>query len=1482
MLRERSKWQAHRILSAGKSTVRNGRKPFAVAALVTTAIVSVLLVVPAIGMPVAAASSASKTPRAVSSAVKPRSLPAGASQVTLSGVTHPSRTTFSKVALRARATTRTAIHRFTLSTKRISSLDAATAASAATTTPPAISSLAANPPFLTPQGGMVIVSATVSGASTCKLSASLLVSGLPENVACTSGAVSTVITLPANLTTATKVYTITLTAVGSTTVKATTVVDVAGSGPAISGFSATPPSVANTGGAIVLGASILRAKSCVVSVAPALSGLPETVACPGGGITVTLTLPGNTNTTAETYQFTLAATGTTTVTATTAVSVAGTASGQVVDVSGTISANTTWSPAQASAYVIEGSISVPGDVTLTIDPGTVVKGLGNGEGCNNVDANICVVNGGALDAIGTASQPIIFTSANDNSAGSNTGSGNPSPGDWAGITVDPSSGIDLEYAVVEYDGGGSSGAGLYLQDTQTTLRNDTMENVAGVAYVLDSFGPFDNISSVTATGSGTAELDIVSRAVNTNTTLLDEPIPWVISPYLTVPQGVTLTVAAGAVVKSLGDGEGCNGVDANICVVNGGALVAIGTASQPIVFTSANDNAGKITGSGSPSPGDWAGILVDVSGGIDLEYADVKYDGGGSSGAGLYLQDTQPTLRNDTMENVAGVAYVLDSFGPFDNISSVTATGSGTAELDIVSRAVMANTTLLDEPIPWVISPYLTVPQGVTLTVDPGAVVKSLGDGEGCNGVDANICVVNGGALDAIGTASQPIVFTSANDNAGKITGSGKPSPGDWAGILVDVSGGIDLEYADVKYDGGGSSGAGLYLQDTQPTLRNDTMENVAGVAYVLDSFGPFDNISSVTATGSGTAELDIVSRAVMANTTLLDEPIPWVISPYLTVPQGVTLTVAAGAVVKSLGDGEGCNGVDANICVVNGGALVAIGTASQPIVFTSANDNAGKITGSGSPSPGDWAGILVDVSGGIDLEYADVKYDGGGSSGAGLYLQDTQPTLRNDTMENVAGVAYVLDSFGPFDNISSVTATGSGTAELDIVSRAVMANTTLLDEPIPWVISPYLTVPQGVTLTVDPGAVVKSLGDGEGCNGVDANICVVNGGALVAKGTPTQPVAFTSANDNTYGYGKTGSGSPSPGDWAGITIDPSSGIDLEYAHVKYDGGGSSGAGLYLQDPQPTLRYDTMENVNGVAYELDSGGPFDNISGVTATGSGTPELDIVSRAVNTNTTLLDELIPWVISPYLTVPQGVTLTVDPGAVVKSLGDGEGCNNTDANICVVNGGALVAKGSKAHPIVFTSLNDPVGAVTSTQGPSPGDWAGIAIACAPAVDANTCIVDNSSVLRYDVFEYASSAVNVGLLDSLQITDSVFSYNQSAAAVQGTTDNDPVLAALDCVPPYLSVIDASTDWFGSTGYPGADIDLLGLLGIIVPDEFSSFYGAITTYGSAEEDIGDNLVPWTVYTCPELFGFPIPVSPVIFNSVPTYPLTNTAYEEKS
>lgn len=93
--------------------------------------------------------------------------------------------------------------------------------------------------------------------------------------------------------------------------------------------------------------------------------------------------------------------------------------------SGTISNSTVWRGHKT--YVVTGNLVVGGGATLTIEPGAVVK-FANG-------VSLTVNSGAALNAQGTRSAPIVFTSINDDSFGSKIegSNSNPQPGDWEEI-----------------------------------------------------------------------------------------------------------------------------------------------------------------------------------------------------------------------------------------------------------------------------------------------------------------------------------------------------------------------------------------------------------------------------------------------------------------------------------------------------------------------------------------------------------------------------------------------------------------------------------------------------------------------------------------------------------------------------------------------------------------------------------------------------------------------------------------------------------------------------------------------------------------------------------------------------------------------------------------------------------------------------------------------------------------------------------------
>ena len=98
-----------------------------------------------------------------------------------------------------------------------------------------------------------------------------------------------------------------------------------------------------------------------------------------------------------------------------------------VDVSGQITSNTTW--IASNTYVLNGYVFVSNNATLTIEPGTVIKGkVSEAEAA----AALVITRGAKINAVGTADKPIIFTSVLDELNGNLT---EADTGLWGGLVI---------------------------------------------------------------------------------------------------------------------------------------------------------------------------------------------------------------------------------------------------------------------------------------------------------------------------------------------------------------------------------------------------------------------------------------------------------------------------------------------------------------------------------------------------------------------------------------------------------------------------------------------------------------------------------------------------------------------------------------------------------------------------------------------------------------------------------------------------------------------------------------------------------------------------------------------------------------------------------------------------------------------------------------------------------------------------------------
>lgn len=103
-----------------------------------------------------------------------------------------------------------------------------------------------------------------------------------------------------------------------------------------------------------------------------------------------------------------------------------------------ITANTTWT--KDKVYQLGGRITVTNGATLTIEAGTIIKGEA-GTGANATA--LLIARGAKINAVGTASAPIIFTSVADEISPANIAAGNfASPnldptvnGLWGGVII---------------------------------------------------------------------------------------------------------------------------------------------------------------------------------------------------------------------------------------------------------------------------------------------------------------------------------------------------------------------------------------------------------------------------------------------------------------------------------------------------------------------------------------------------------------------------------------------------------------------------------------------------------------------------------------------------------------------------------------------------------------------------------------------------------------------------------------------------------------------------------------------------------------------------------------------------------------------------------------------------------------------------------------------------------------------------------------
>ena len=767
----------------------------------------------------------------------------------------------------------------------------------------------------------------------------------------------------------------------------------------------------------------------------------------------------------------------------------------------------------------------------------------------------------------------------------------------------------------------------------------------------------------------------------------------------------------------------------------------------------------------------------------------------------------------------------------------------------------------------------VTVPAAVTLTINKGIVIKSY------NGYRITVQgkLVANASADSMITMTSVKDDTYGNPfDTNKDGTASVPNIGDWSGIVFEGTSDSSsvLNYCRIRYGSLGSTyyntryiysgeittvnaspnisnceikdvNYGVYaFQASKPKLTGNAFINTVYTPVALSvsadpvfSGNTFTNVRwrALGIIGENLGTSGTIKRRTIAGVT----NITYIMLENLNINSGTNVSVAPGVVIK-FNAGTGI--------YVSGGFRAVGDTVNGQIVFTSLKDDnfgnsglplPGDANGDGnttSAARGDWA--TIQFLGTSDdayclLDHCLIKY-GGNYQWGGVSFQDANTTVTNCTISDGSAygvrcdgaampiisnvtlanctadpIAMSLKSNPTFTNI---TFTADGSQGIRILEGTLSSNAELARRDVAGInniayIIDQLTIGSNAILTIDPGVVLKFAG-------YTSNITVQ--GALIANGTPTQQIVFTSFRDDSKGGDTNGDGngpSPSRGDWAWVQFS-ASGADslnsLRHCDFRYGGGGyiyyyqyglvrmydahvamdsctveqssSSAIGIFGRS-NPTISHVQMYNISQTPVTMSmfaspviDSADIQNV-GLMAIGI-LPETYSVDATVPVRGLAQYPNITYYLYDYCTVASGTTITIPAGLTFKGAG------------FTVNGGLKVI-GQAGNPVVFTDYRD-------DGFGHPGDTNGDGSATQPTNNYNSWIIfnnvsaDTACTVQHAIFRYRDAGATLNTA-SPTINGCVFDRTTYGVVLNGVSN--PVVDSclfrnLSNAPLYTSLV--------------------------------------------------------------------------------------------
>jgi len=513
-------------------------------------------------------------------------------------------------------------------------------------------------------------------------------------------------------------------------------------------------------------------------------------------------------------------------------------------------------------YIVDCGIDISS--AISIEPGVVIAFR---------EGTFFNISTGSLNAQGTEDEPVVFRGVNEVS------------GFWRGILFKSNSADnELEHVIIKDAGENfveccGSPTSLELKSGRVKLSHVTIENGAAYGLIIRDevrVSTFNNIvintheeapvsistnkisdlnnENCDFSGNDDDYIEVVGNAISESADFRSQSVPYFFSATGTITLSDAMTVDPGVDFIMANNG--------GIYINSTGYLEANGQASDKITFR------GEVQ-----SPGYWRGIHFESNNSKNsLDHVDIQHAGSNfvvccSDAGSLVFQSGQATIKNTSLSNGANYGIIMRSEYDFNDYSNISITGHANAailcsfdnindldgegsdytgnDLDaiLIDGGTLTNTsTAPKNNIPYQVRGDINAE--ANWTIDPGVVFNFESDG--------GIFISNSASINAVGTASDPIIFQGTSTGASNF----------WAGIHI-ASRNTSNRIENFELDGAGNSFVvccngenGFRAVNAVATIRNGEIKNVdgCGISYDSNSDLTIDGISYTNVT-SGECE---------------------------------------------------------------------------------------------------------------------------------------------------------------------------------------------------------------------------------------------------------------------------------------------------------------------------------------------------------------------------------------------------------------------------------------------------------------------------------------------------------------------------------------------------------------------------------------------------------------------------------------------------